>query len=369
MQSNFSDEQIEASLPENWTWETWEEGIQRNIYTDTETQTESTVHPARFLTPQDQVSHVLPPGWDRRLDSWGNLFFVDHHTHRATREDPRFSNKIDQITGLPKGWFEIRDHDDNQYFYTKIGRMIFGTYEPAAMNSKSQKHKSPLSAIPKQGHDPNNLISRSLPLAKRIAEEKEKAAVAAAALLAAQTISPMTKEEKKAYHDIFHAIEKRDPLRLTQSEALEHCMEFDVPLDIASNILDRNDSNKDRRWNADEYADVLHEIRFELEKRFKKQPTPPMLTADEEKYTTMFNAGKKPNSEVMDRADIEAICKDFDLPQDLIKRIFLRADKNKDHRWNIDEFIPAMHRVMHEIEKRDGMNFPLTSPPTLLTAR
>jgi hypothetical protein len=54
-------------------------------------------------------------------------------------------------------------------------------------------------------------------------------------------------------------------------------------------------------------------------------------------------------------ADIKAVCKDFDLPMDLIKKIFWRADTNRDNRWNIDEFIPAMHRIIHEIDERDGM--------------
>jgi Ca2+-binding EF-hand superfamily protein len=346
---------LEDGLPPNWMRNSWEEGTQRNVYLDTETETESTVHPSRFLNLEDKVSHVLPPGWDRRLDSWGNLFFVDHHTRRATREDPRFDNKTDQQTGLPKGWFEIKDHRDKQYFYTKIGRMIFGTYEPAAMNSKSQKHKLTLSAIPKNNEDPRIVVSVSLPLARRIEEREEKAAAAANALAAAQTIPQMTEEERKAYRDIFRAIEKRDPSRLSQSEALEHCMRFEVPLDIASKILDQHDSNKDRRWNGDEYAEVLHEIRFELEKRLRAKPIPPMMTEDEQKYTTMFYAGKSPDSEVMVRSEVEALCKDFELPKDLIKKIFVRADKNKDSSWNIDEFISAMHRVMHEVEKRDGM--------------
>jgi hypothetical protein len=40
---------------------------------------------------------------------------------------------------------------------------------------------------------------------------------------------------------------------------------------------------------------------------------------------------------------------------DLIKKIFWRADTNRDNRCNIDEFIPAMYRIMHEIDERDGM--------------
>jgi hypothetical protein len=48
-----------------------------------------------------------------------------------------FNNKMDPQTGLPKGRFEMKDYQDKQYFYTKMGQMIFfGAYELAATNSK-----------------------------------------------------------------------------------------------------------------------------------------------------------------------------------------------------------------------------------------
>ncbi|RFU34808.1 hypothetical protein B7463_g1553, partial [Scytalidium lignicola] len=70
--ATLTNEDIDASLPENWTWFeiTDELGITRQVYQDTVTEEESTVHPARFLCQGDSpTSHVLPPGWQRRLDS------------------------------------------------------------------------------------------------------------------------------------------------------------------------------------------------------------------------------------------------------------------------------------------------------------
>lgn len=361
VQSIYPDEKIDEGLPDGWIWDLWMdqiEGSQRIVYTDTVTRTESTVHPARFLNLEDEVSHVLPPGWERRLDTWGQLFFVDNHTRRTTREDPRFNNKIDQQTGLQKSWFEIRDHEDKQYFYTEIGKMIFGTYEPSAMNSKSQKHKLPLHRIPKDKEDPSMLVNITLSLARRIAKAKlkeEAVATARADAHAAKMLLPATDEEKRAYYHVFHSIKKSDPLRISLPESMEHTKHFDIPTDVIGKILDQHDINKDRRWNAVEYANALHEIKFELRKMLNARPIRPRLTEDEQKYTAIFYAGKIPDSDVIATSEVRAICKKFDLPDELLRKIFVRADTNRDKRWDIDEFIPAMHEVMHEVDKREGI--------------
>jgi hypothetical protein len=108
-----------------------------------------------------------------------------------------FNNKMDPQTGLPKGRFEMKDYQDKQYFYTKMGQMIF--LAPTSLlqrTAKSQKHKLPLSDIPKNKQGPSTLVEIILPIAE--AEEKSVAAAAALATApAAQTISPATGREKK----------------------------------------------------------------------------------------------------------------------------------------------------------------------------
>jgi hypothetical protein len=48
-------------------------------------------------------------------------------------------------------------------------------------------------------------------------------------------------------------------------------------------------------------------------------------------------------ADVMARAEIQAVCKEFNLPNKLIRMIFVHADTNLDKRWNSDECIPAMY--------------------------
>ncbi|KAI1332851.1 hypothetical protein F5Y16DRAFT_356748 [Xylariaceae sp. FL0255] len=64
---------------------------------------DTTVRPSSFYDESSEYSVKLPPGWDRRLDSWGNLFFVDKNTKVAVREDPRFNTRTQgcQNVGIP----------------------------------------------------------------------------------------------------------------------------------------------------------------------------------------------------------------------------------------------------------------------------
>ena len=320
---------------------------ERIIYIDLSTETESTVHPARFYNPEDEKSIKLPPGWDRRLDSWGNLFFVDHHTQQAVREDPRYNTSIDQDTGLPKGWQEIRDHEKKQFFFTPKGKLFIGTYKPTTMKSKSLDNKRLMHRAPRDGENPSTLIKRFG--LERSVEEK------ASTILAANNAPQMTGEEKERYYELFQGAEKAKSSTITMSEALKHCQSFDLPPGELWNILTHTDANHDMQWNVDEYAEALHQVRFQMEKRFKSDGIPARTPEETQKYYAMFENSKSTEKPIMSRREVWAACKDFDLPSDLVKRIFLDADLNKDQKWNVDEFAHAMHEIMFEVKKREGM--------------
>lgn len=149
----YRDEDIDKSLPEYWVWIRDITGHGRHIYRNTMTKTDSTVHPARFYREGDSTTITLPPGWDRRLDQFGNLFFVDHHTKSAVREDPRFNPNIDQKTGLPKGWHQVLDKKGRPFFYREVGQQIIGTNQPWTMRTKSMDKKEFIRRIPKEGEN------------------------------------------------------------------------------------------------------------------------------------------------------------------------------------------------------------------------
>jgi len=354
IQRHYSSEIIDRSLPDNWRWDD-PEGTGHYVYIDTKIKADSTVHPARFYNANDEIAWTLPPGWDRRLDSWGNLFFVDHHTRNAVREDPRFNNKIDQETGLPKGWKEIKDHKEQQYFYNEAGRMILGTYDATGMNTKSMVMKKPLTRIPQNGDDPNTLVEAPTPLIRRAVE---KAAQAAAERAAATSVPPMTPEEREFYYCLFEAAQKKKPRHISLPEAIIHCSNLysynHLPAQTIVSSLNSTDKNHDQLWNVDEYADALHLMVFELKKNLKTRPFRPWTQVDFEISDAMFEKFKQPGSQVLTVKDVLKACKDFNLPGDLLKSLFTASDENRDRRWNIDEFARAMQLVMHEVEAREG---------------
>ena len=61
------------------------------------------------VAPTPVVASPLPAGWEQRLDSAGQAYFVDHNTKQTTRTDPRG-------IGLPPGW-EIRHDQAGQPFF------------------------------------------------------------------------------------------------------------------------------------------------------------------------------------------------------------------------------------------------------------
>ena len=254
----------------------------------------STVHPARFTDSESDVSNQLPVGWDRRLDSWGNLFFVDHHTKSASREDPRFNKKVDQNTGLPIGWLSIKDHKDTEFFFRKQGRMIIGTYDATTLNSKDLRHKNFIATEPKDGEKPKisdlgrELLGRSetegvhkapslpAPTGSAPADGSSEVEVADGQASEAVENSPtaieradpasMTEDEKAKYYAMFEAAVKKSKWFISLEEAMEQSHAFGLLPGIAMDIWERSDANHDRRWNIDEYANAMHDIMIETSK-------------------------------------------------------------------------------------------------------
>lgn len=347
----YSDETISRSLPENWTWDPDVNGPGRHVYMNDDTEEETTVHPARFydLIRNDLTS--LPPGWDRRLDAWGNLFFVDHNTKSAVREDPRFSPNIDVSTGLPKSWKAIKDHKGEMYFYRCHGKKVYGTSVPQTMNDKSVRGKQILKAEPQDGEDPSALDLRSLPRERELVkkndepnQENEK-----------NRIRSATGDEKRHYYKLFANAPKENELFLTFAEALNHCMTFKVLPGIAAQILLYSDTTQDRRFDCDKYATALHRIRVSMEKEYSSTQIPPPTLEEKETYYSIFKQAKRPGELVLTLEEVLELCKDYDLPDTLVDSVWRTADTNQDSRYNPNEFANGMHQIMKEYERREGM--------------
>ena len=344
VQTQYSQKVIEQHLPEDWTYYPNSSGKQHHIYEDDE-GVESTVHPARYYDPDSEVPCRLPNGWDRRLDSWGNLFFVDHHTKQAVREDPRFNRKVDQETALPKGWQKVKDHRGHPFFYTLRGKVVVGTDIPSSMNSKSMEGKMRLSRAPVNGDDPTLLREKTR---RQIEDENMQKA-------AASVVPMMTPLEKETYWKLFGQVQKASRFFATIEEILVFCEVFDLSRDIIVCAFTNTDTNRDDQWNIDEFANALYEIKFELEKKYRTNTTPPMTTDERRKYHSMYEQYKHPEQPVLRTREVSAACKEYGLPDDKLKSIWRQADLNHDWRWNIDEFADAMHETINEARRRKGM--------------
>ncbi|KAG8529739.1 uncharacterized protein KY384_005220 [Bacidia gigantensis] len=139
---------IESSLPKGWRWSCDADG--HPTYTSPGTGQgseawQSTVHPT-FLPSH---SCRLPPGWDYRLDSWGTLFYVDHHTGTAQRVNPTDDGVTNTETGLPKGWTKMKDQSGADYYLEEAS--LIATYKGKVMKSNDDEQKIALSSNPKNG--------------------------------------------------------------------------------------------------------------------------------------------------------------------------------------------------------------------------
>ena len=354
----LSDETVYQSLPDGWTWDPDVHGPGRHVYMNDDTDEESTVHPARFYDPTGNESTCLPPGWDRRLDAWGNLFFVDHNTKSAFREDPRYNSNIDIATGLPTGWKAIKDHRGDIFFYRCRGRKIYGTSVAQTMNDKSVRGKQILRSEPKDGDDLSALDLHSRPserdgAVKRVKPEQEDTKV---------KIRNMTEDEKRHYYRLFADAPKENELFLSFAEAMNHCLAFKVLPGIASQILLYSDTNQDRQFDCDEYATALHRIRISMEKEYSSTQIPPPTIQEKETYYSMFKQAKRQKELVLTLDEVLDLCKDYELPDTLVKGVWAAADANQDSFYNPTEFVEGMHQIMKQYERREGKCTSLPPP-------
>lgn len=337
-------------LPENWILDPDINGPGRHVYIDTDTGIESTVHPARFYDPTSKDPSSLPPGWDRRLDTHGNLFFIDHNTMSAVREDPRFNANIDSATGMPKGWKSVKDHKGKAFFYRVHGKMILGTYIPQTMNERSVQGKKILKAEPKDGDDPRNYDLNARPRDRdRIQKRRESSEIQEK-----HKIREMTEEEKRQYYKLFSFAPKQNELFMSFEEAMAHCQAFDILPGIAAQILLASDTNQDRQFDCDEYATALHQIRVTMERTYSSSQIPAATPQEKEVYYSVFQHAKKPDELVMKLSEVIELCRSYDLPELLVEKVWEKADANHDQNINPTEFADGMHQIFKEHERREG---------------
>lgn len=284
------------------------------------------MHPARFWNPEDDSSATLPPGWDRRLDSWGNLFFVDHNTCTSKRVDPRFDRETDQETGLPIGWRRVKDHKNRSFFFKESERALIGTYDPALVDNHGKGMKY-LDQLPKEG-------MRAIKVA----------------------VPTLDKEQSVAYKAVFKAAPKKSGIRITLAEATAQFKEFGLTAEESEKILSEADDNKDGRWNVDEYIKALHQLHVKILRWVKPLEA---TTEDIERYEEWFEATT--SEPTMSLAEVFTACVDLDLPESRVEAIFSAYDDNGDQEWNPDEFCSAMHQCVFESEKRKGQSSKLSS--------
>ena len=342
----YSDELIDRSLPEDWTWDPDDTGKGHHVYISAQTGERSTVHPARFGDPDIP----LLPGWDRRLDAWGNLFFVDHNTKNAVREDPRWNPDIDKDTGLPLGWKAVLDHAGKTFYYREFGKMVHGTYVPQTMQNKSLRGKKILKRVPVEGEDPHLLDLNARPRDQARVQERARIATEAEK----RKIRDMTDEEKRHYYSLFSAASKEDDLFITFAEAMAHCQGFGLPSGIIPGILTKSDDNQDKRLDVDEYATALHRIRVAIENEFATHEISPPTEEENAVYHEMFKQAKKPDQLVLTLDEVLELCKSYELPKDLTDRVWANADANNDQHYSPNEFAKGMHQVIKEYERREG---------------
>ena len=166
----ISTEEITASFLKGWHWSCDLAGHPIYRFSDAGETWEGTVHPAFFSSRDGQ----LPPGWDYRLEGWGMLSYVDHHSQTAQRVHPKVDGVTNITTGLPKGWTRVIDHEDVVYYAAE--KSLLATYQGSAMKSGGDETKFGLSSKPTNGDIPPRI--ESIPTGARETRSVEEQASA-----------------------------------------------------------------------------------------------------------------------------------------------------------------------------------------------
>ena len=70
----------------------------------------------------------LPPGWEKRTDSNGRVYFVNHNTRITQWEDPRNQGQLNEKP-LPEGW-EMRFTVDGIPYFVDHNRRTTTYIDP-----------------------------------------------------------------------------------------------------------------------------------------------------------------------------------------------------------------------------------------------
>ena len=57
---------------------------------------------------------------------------------------------------------------------------------------------------------------------------------------------------------MFEQASKAEKWTIILQEDLEHTKPFDIPADIVREIWERSDTNRDQRWDIEEFANAMH---------------------------------------------------------------------------------------------------------------
>ena len=60
------------------------------------------------------------------------------------------------------------------------------------------------------------------------------------------------------YYTMFEQAPKAEKWTITLQKALEHTKTFDIPADIVREIWEMSDTNRDQRWDIEEFANAMH---------------------------------------------------------------------------------------------------------------
>lgn len=348
--SEVSTEVIDRSLAQGWLWVQDQKGGRVHKYINIkERYYASTVHPSYFWRSDDPESSRLPPNWDRRLDSWGNLFYVDHSTKQATRQDPRFNPELDRATGLPTGWRMTYDtRKKSNFFYLETGSSIIGTYEPDGMRSKSVTGKCILRRVPYAGEDIRALLTPEQldPVQFRMEGFRIR-------------VVPMTEAERIVYSELFFNAPKANEHIITEEGALAQCGEFFLPEFQVRTILYYNQRVHNGLWSLQEYCNALHMMKCRLMQASSSELFRPKTKQDLEEYCDLFDRVYHANDRFMTRSELEGVCRRLRVGESLSERytseIINDADWNGDHKWRVAQFVDVIHRLCLEICRRQAL--------------
>ena len=343
----YTVEQIDASLPPNWMWKRDNTGRDHHTYIDlgTNPPTESTVHPSRFYDRDRPEDVYLPAGWDRRLDYDGNVFYVDHNTRTATRVNPQENRNVDQQTGLPKGWRKITDNKSKAWYYTKINNNVVATIYPSTLNSRSLDRKIFLTKPPQEGQSVSALFDKDQDNNYYYNSDFRDL-----------DPPPMTGPEKQRYYDIFRQAGRKNKFKITWTEAVTHCQILNLPPSLYMPILTEADANEDKIFTPAEYAAALHKIRFALKDIHKNQVIQPPTDEDMQRYDAAFQRHTSDDALEIPLQDAIKLSMEagFGLAEEVIGEIWEEYDTNRDGMLDIVEFCEAYHRLMTEMQRRQG---------------